>query len=258
MVLQDMTALKEAERLKDDFIGIAAHELRNPMAALRGYAQMLVRQTSAGTSDDLRAEAVEAIDQATLRLVELTDDLLDVTRLQGGRLALHTEPTDLAALARRVAKRLQITTELHRIVVDADPDFVVAAIDPQRTEQVLTNLLNNAIKYSPDGGEVQVCAREDAAAGTAEVEVRDQGIGIPGEQQARIFGRFARADNARDRGITGTGLGLFLSRELVERQGGRIWFESSEGHGTTFFVSLPLAEPEGEEDVPAQESTSAR
>jgi two-component system phosphate regulon sensor histidine kinase PhoR len=269
VVLQDVRALKEAERLKDDFIGIAAHELRNPMAALRGYAQMLARQTNAGTSaeagvgaseasDELRAEALEAIEQATLRLVELTDDLLDVTRLQGGRLELHPEPTDLAALARHVAKRLQITTEQHRIMVDADPEYVVAAIDAQRTEQVLTNLLNNAIKYSPDGGDVHVCVREDATAGTAEVEVRDLGIGIPAEQQARIFGRFARADNARDRGITGTGLGLYLSRELVERQGGRIWFESAEGHGTTFHVSLPLAQREDEDNVPAAEVTRTR
>jgi two-component system, OmpR family, phosphate regulon sensor histidine kinase PhoR len=257
VVLQDVTALKEAERLKDDFIAIAAHELRNPMAVLQGYAQMLVRQTGAGASDDLRAEAVEAIDQATLRLVVLTDDLLDVTRLQGGRLTLHMEPADLAALARRVAKRIQITSEHHRIVVDADPEYVVAAIDLQRTEQVLTNLLNNAIKYSPDGGEVRVCVREAAAAGIAEVEVRDQGIGIPAEQQARIFGRFARADNAKDRGITGTGLGLFLSRELVERQGGRIWFESAEGHGTTFYVSLLLAQSEDGEGVPAGPGTGA-
>ena len=258
VVLQDVTALKEAERLKDDFIGIAAHELRNPMAALRGYAQLLARQQAlvaptagnGAAEDDVRAEAVEAIDQATLRLVELTDDLLDVTRLQGGRLELHVEPADLAGLARRVARRMGVTTDRHRIKVDADPEFVVAAIDPKRIEQVLTNLVNNGVKYSPDGGEVCLRVREDQSAGAAEVAVIDQGIGIPADQRARIFGRFARADNARERGITGTGLGLYLSRELVERQGGRIWFESQEGHGTTFHVSLPLAAVDDESDAP--------
>jgi signal transduction histidine kinase len=105
---------------------------------------------------------------------------------------------------------------------------------------VLGNLLTNAVKYSPGGGAIEVGVRADREAGMAELCVRDHGIGIPAQQHSRIFGRFARADNARDRGITGTGLGLYLSRELVERHGGRIWFESVEGQGSTFFVAVPL------------------
>lgn len=244
VVLQDVTALKEAEQLKDEFIAIAAHELKTPMTALKGYANMLTRTPATGEAAPLEAwqvEALDTIDQATTRLVELTDDLLDVARMQSGRLDLHLEPYDLGALARRVAKRLQVMAERHTLTVESNEDYVVALIDVSRMEQVLTNLVNNAIKYSPDGGAVTIGLREDAEHYTAEICVRDSGIGIPVKQQAIIFGRFARAENARELGIKGTGLGLYLCRELVERQGGRIWFESVEGSGSTFYITVPLA-----------------
>ena len=243
VVLQDVTALKETERLKDEFIGVAAHELRTPLAALKGFVEMLSVQTARGKGRPLDAwqqEALDAIDQATARLVDLIDDLLDVTRLQGGRLRLRLEPHDLVALVRRVVRRLAVTDERHHIEVVAETEYVVACIDPPRVEQIISNLLLNAIKYSPEGGRVTIAVRADTPDGEAVISVRDQGIGIPPAQQALIFGRFIRADNARDRGIAGTGLGLYLCRELVERHGGRIWFDSTEGQGSTFFVALPL------------------
>ncbi len=281
VVLQDVTALKEAERVKDEFITIAAHELKTPMAAVKGYTDMLRRRsaaaggsstaegeegaavtgaagateaaeaagateaTEAGATAALAAwqlDALETIDQATGRLVELTDDLLDVARLQAGRVELHIEPHDLLALARRVAKRLQFSTERHMITVESDAEYVVALLDVRRVEQVVGNLLSNAIKYSPEGGLIMVMVREDAARGEAVLTVRDPGIGIPADQQGRLFARFARAENARTAGIGGTGLGLYLSRELIERHGGRIWFESAgAGAGSTFSIALPLA-----------------
>ena len=256
VVLQDVSALKEAERLKDEFIAIAAHELRTPMTAIRGYATMLLRHSqrqeqamasgaalSTTRADDIQREALETIDQATSRLAELTDDLLDVARLQAGRLDLHREPQDLVALVRRVIKRTQITTQRHHIELRDAPETVVVDLDIRRFEQVLGNLLNNAIKYSPDGGPVELIIREVSDGDThpsALLTIADRGIGIPADQQSRLFGRFARAANAQERGITGTGLGLYLCRELVERHEGRIWFESAEGVGTTFFISLPL------------------
>ena len=250
VVHQDVTALKEAERLKDEFIGIAAHELRSPLAVIKGFAQMLIIQTARGKGPPLaewQMEAVQDIDQATTRLVELTEDLLDVTRLQAGRLALHAEPTDLVALTRRVVTRLQVTTQRHSLAIDADQEYLVAEVDPRRIEQVLGNLVNNAIKYSPEGGCIDITLREDRQAQSAVLCVADQGIGIPAQQQARIFSRFVRADNARERAIGGTGLGLYLCRELVERHHGRIWFASTEGQGSTFFVSLPLTSPPPEQ-----------
>lgn len=247
VVHQDVTALKEAERLKDEFIGIAAHELRTPLAVLKGFVQTLLVQTARGRGAQLadwQMEAIQDIDQATARLVELTEDLLDVTRLQAGRLSLHLEPADLVALTRRVVSRLQVTSERHPITVRSEPEYVVASVDVHRFEQVLTNIINNAVKYSPEGGKIDILVCADLKTRSAILSVQDHGIGIPASQQARIFGRFTRADNARAREIGGTGLGLYLSRELVERQGGRIWFESIENQGSTFFISLPLLSEE--------------
>ncbi len=242
VVQQDVTALKEAERLKDEFIAIAAHELRNPLAAVKGYAQMLLLQTARGKGPLLaewQQEAIEVIDRSTLRLVDLTGDLLDVTRLQAGGLTLHLEPTDLVALVRRIVRRLQVTTEQHSFSIATLLDYLVVPVDPGRLEQVLSNLIGNAIKYSPGGGPIEVTIGEDVQGNEVLLSIRDGGIGIPQQEQAHIFARFARASNARSHGIGGTGLGLYLCRELVELHGGRIWFESSEGHGSTFFIALP-------------------
>ena len=240
---QSVSALKEAEALKDEFIGIAAHELRNPLAVLQGFTQLLLAQSTRESSVPLtveQQESLEGIHQAARRLGELTDDLLDVTRLQAGRLELHREPTDLVTLVKRVVKRFQMTAKQHRCIVEAHADVLVVSIDIQRVEQVISNILNNAVKYSPYGDRVQITLWEDQGNNSAVVSVQDDGIGIPAQQQIRIFGRFVRADNAYAHGIHGTGLGLYLSRELIERHSGRIWFESLEGKGTTFFISIPL------------------
>ncbi|MGB8347742.1 MAG: HAMP domain-containing sensor histidine kinase [Ktedonobacteraceae bacterium] len=242
-LFSERQAHAKAERLKDEFISIATHELRNPMAVLKGFTHMLIVQSESGEGiplDDWQKEALQDIDQATTRLVELTDDLLDVTRLQTGQLAFHQKPIDLVSLTRRSIARLQNTTERHHITLTTGEEPIISHIDQQRIEQVLTNIINNAIKYSPAGGAIKVTLRAFAQEQLVQLSVQDHGIGIPAEQQSRIFGRFMRADNARAYGIRGTGLGLFLCRELLERQNGRIWFESREGEGSTFSFSLPL------------------
>ncbi|TMF47457.1 MAG: HAMP domain-containing histidine kinase, partial [Chloroflexi bacterium] len=210
-VHQDVTALKEAEYLKDEFLGIVAHELRTPLAALRGFADMLLVQTARRRGPklaDWQQEALEEIELAVKRLVDLTEELLDVTRLQAGRLLLQRAPTNVVTLARRIATFLQQTTTRHQIEVHTEHASLVADVDPGRVEQVLTNLIGNAIKYSPQGGLVTVTLWEEAATGVVKISVQDHGIGIPGSQQAQIFGRFTRADNAQAWGISGTGLGL--------------------------------------------------
>lgn len=243
VVHQDVSALKEAEYLKDEFIGVAAHELRNPLAVLKGFAEMLVYQTARGKGTKLAAwqrEALEEIDEATSRLDKLTEDLLDVTRLQAGRLVLSRSPTDLVALVRRMMTQRQMTTRQHVFSLDTEHTSLEVEVDRTRIEQVLTNVLSNAIKYSPQGGPIELTLREEIEPHEVLLSIRDRGIGIPAGQQSRIFGRFVRAENARTSEITGTGLGLYLSRELVERHGGRLWFESTEGKGSTFFMTFPL------------------
>ncbi|HEX9135231.1 MAG TPA: PAS domain-containing sensor histidine kinase, partial [Ktedonobacteraceae bacterium] len=243
VIHQDVSALREAEYLKDEFIGVAAHELRNPLTVLKGFAEMLVFQTERGKGPKLatwQREALEEIDEATTRLDKLTEDLLDVTRLQAGRLVLARKPTDMVALTRHMVTQRQMTSRQHAFSLDTEHTSLTVEVDRGRIEQVLSNLLSNAIKYSPQGGPIELTIREEIEPHVAFLSVRDQGIGIPLRQQPRIFGRFVRAENARAAEITGTGLGLYLSRELVERHGGRLWFESAEGVGSTFFMTLPL------------------
>ena len=252
---QDVTALKEAEYLKDEFVGIVAHELRTPLAALKGFADMLLVQTARGRGVALaewQQEALEEIELATTRLVKLTEELLDVTHLQAGRLHLQRTPTNMVPLAQRVVTLLQQTTTRHRLEVRTTQPELLADIDPGRIEQVLTNLIGNAIKYSPQGGPVTITIWEETAARIVGISVQDRGIGIPRRQHAQIFGRFMRADNAQAWGISGTGLGLYICRELVERHGGQLWFESEEDAGSTFFVTLPLVSaPQGDHEVPS-------
>ncbi len=243
VVHQDVTALKEAEQLKDEFIALAAHELRAPLAVLRGSTQMLLVQTARGKGPALaewQTEALQGIDQATTRMIELTEDLLDVTRLQAGRLELHKDIINLVPLLQRLIARLGMTAGQHQLSLYSEREQCIVNVDQHRIEQVFTNLIGNAIKYSPHGGPVEVLLRQDEQEHSVVISIRDYGIGIPVQQQARIFGRFARADNAAAHGIGGTGLGLYLCHELVERHGGQIWFESEEGKGSTFFVRLPL------------------
>lgn len=268
VIQQDVRSLKEIEYVKDEFIGLAAHELRGPIAALKVAVGTLLFQSQQKHNAPLmewQHEMLQELDLATDRLTSLTDDLLDVTRVQAGQMRLNQRPSDIVSLVRRVAQRAQTSSSLHQIDVAIVPfgrkgrrepqsqsdatRKVMVNIDPSRIDQVLTNLVMNAIKYSPEGGPIQIMlALPNARAGQGanpgsqflEIQVRDQGIGIPTHQHSLIFGRFMRADNARIAGITGTGLGLYLCRELIQRHDGQIWFESAEGAGTTFFVTLPF------------------
>jgi len=240
---QDMTSIKEAEYLKDEFLGIVAHELRTPLAVLKGFADMLQVQTERTRGPaltDWQKEALDEIKVGSTRLVKLTEDLLDVTRLQARRLILHRVPTNMVPFTQRVAMLLQRTTIRYKLEVHTTQPVLLAAIDPGRIEQILTNLIGNAIKYSPQGGSVTIALWEETATHMLGISVQDRGIGIPQHQHQQIFGRFMRADNTQAWGISGTGLGLYICHELAELHEGHLWFESEEGTGSTFFLTLPL------------------
>lgn len=243
VVYRDVSALKEAEALKDEFLSLATHELRTPVTVLAGYADLLLRDAARGKGhglDEQQQHKVRAMKEATQHLAKLTEDVLDVTRLQAGRFSLQREPTEVIALTRQLIEQLQTTTHHHTLALHAACAVLWVSADACRLEQILSNLLTNAIKYSPAGGPIEVNIWQDEQACAAHFSIRDQGMGIPYEQQARLFGRFVRADNVQAARIGGTGLGLYLCRELVERHGGRIWFQSEEHVGSTFFFTLPL------------------
>lgn len=247
VVMQDITALKEAERLKDEFVALVSHELKNPLTSIKGYTQLLRAQLEARDGASLSEQeqlCLNVVEEEADRLAALASDVIDVSRLQSGRLVLRIDELDLVALARQVVERLQITTKEHVLNLTADQASIWLRGDRNRLEQVLLNLIGNAIKYTPQGGQIDISVTQLKDEPCAQVRIHDQGIGIPREQQARLFARFSRASNASAHGITGTGLGLFLCRELIERHGGRIWLESEEGKGSTFSFMLPFTPPD--------------
>lgn len=227
---------RQAHENLQNFLAMAAHDLRNPISGIIGYAQLLQRKNASPT---MRARAASAIERSALVMNRLIQDLVDAGQAGSGGFPLHPEPTDLAALVRGVAQSLGQTSSEHRILVTA-PDRLVGHWDPDRLGQVLTNQIGNAIKYSPDGGGVDVKVRQDGDA--AIVTVADRGIGIDGDDIHRHFRPFSRLSNGAM--LSGTGLGLFISHGIVEAHGGRISVESQgPGTGTTFTTVLPLRGP---------------
>ena len=236
MVFTEITPLKELDRAKDEFISVAAHELRTPLTSLKGHAQMLLRRAMQARwhSDDQKS--LKTIDDQVDRLNDLIGRLLDVSRIRLGRLQIHPAPTDIVALAREVVEDMQVTTPVHQLVLEADQPEIIGNWDPAALRQVLTNLIDNAIKYTP-GGPIEVRIRRQD--GEVVVSVTDHGPGIPPERRARLFEAFtAGPEEARRAG--GLGLGLYISRGIIQAHRGRIWVESELGVGSTFYFSLPL------------------
>jgi len=236
--LRNISAYREAETLKDTFISIVSHELKTPVAIIRGYAETLSRP-EAQQNPELVQEMLEGILEESDRLTHLVDDLLDASRLRANGLPLEeVEEVHLPGLARRVQARYQPQSTRHTIEVDFPPDFPLIRGSAARLEQVLNNLVSNALKYSPNGGTIRLRGEYDAQG--VLLSVSDEGIGIPPEEQERIFERFYRVTGPQTRAIAGTGLGLYLTRAIVQAHGGRIWVESRPGQGATFYVRLPF------------------
>jgi signal transduction histidine kinase len=230
---------EEALRLRDEFVTIAAHELKTPLTSLMGRAQLAVQR--AQRAQKLDREQIEALMQSVVtqseKLSRLVSQLLDVSRLKGGKLSIDRQPTDLVKLLHESVYSVHVGHNGHNLTVAA-PDRMVAEIDPIRIEQVIINLLNNAVKYSPNESEIQIGLTWPDQ-NTIELAVHDQGPGIPVAERERIFDRFYQGDRQRLTG--GMGLGLFVCREIVELHGGEIVAEFPEGGGTRFVVRLPVS-----------------
>jgi PAS domain S-box-containing protein len=247
---RDVTRERQVDRMQSEFVALVSHELRTPLTSIKGYVDLLL----AGDVGELEAEQREflaVVRHNADRLAALIGDLLDVARIEAGQLALRPTALDIARVIREVAAsfRPQVARKRQRLVVRAPGGLPAVWGDSERVTQILTNLVSNAHKYTPEGGQITVVA---AAAGDGiRLEVRDTGVGLSPEEQARLFTRFYRAQNRATQEAGGTGLGLAITRALVEAHGGRIAVESSPGRGATFRLTLPTAPAGGEAPPPA-------
>ncbi|HEX9115753.1 MAG TPA: ATP-binding protein [Anaerolineae bacterium] len=236
----DITRFREAEEMKSTFVSVVSHELKTPVALIKGYADTLAREDAQWDANTAR-ESLQIIGEEADRLNDLINNLLDASRIQAGAFKIERAELCLPVLAERVVDNFRTQTDNHRFVLDFPKDYPDVLGDEERLRQVFNNLIGNAIKYSPRGGEIRVGGWADRDWAT--VYVADQGIGIPAEDQANLFQRFYRVDSGLRRATQGTGLGLYLCRSIIEAHGGRIWLRSEPGKGTTMFFSLPLANP---------------
>ncbi len=239
--VRDMTRLREAEELKQTLLSVISHELKTPVSIIKGYAGTLARE-DANWDEATLADGLAVIEEEADRLDKLITNLLEASRLQAGAIELRMGFVDLVALAETAVEGLQATTEKHTLTLNFPPTYPHIQGDLERLREVLTNLIGNAIKYSPDGGTIEVGGQLGPDQ-TIQFYVRDEGIGIPPAEQERIFERFHRVDNRLARQAPGTGLGLFLVRAVVQAHNGKVWVESSPGQGSTFWVELPIGLP---------------
>lgn len=249
-VERDITKEREIDRAKSEFVSLASHQLRTPLSAINWYSEMLLAG-DAGTLAEDQKKYVEAISEGNKRMVDLVNALLNVSRIDLGTFIVEPEPADVAALLRSVVEEQQPAVHEHhiRLSVNINPDTLTMDVDTKLLRIVFQNLLSNALKYTPTDGTVditlevkqngEVFGNRTLIGDSLCFTIRDSGYGIPVDQQDKIFTKLFRADNVRAKDTTGTGLGLYLIKSILDHSGGSVWFESEENKGTTFHFTLP-------------------
>lgn len=238
IVLRDMTDEANMDRAKSEIISIASHQLRTPLTAIRWYVTSLLRDEE-DLSPAQHIEYLQRVHDANQHMIRLVDDLLNVSRIDLGTLALQPRPIDLLKTIETVLKELAVEIagkKLH-IAETSNNHMQPVVVDPNSLHIIVQNLVSNAVKYSLEHGHVSITIQQQAE--NALLQISDEGVGIPADQQAKVFSKLFRASNAQRVAVDGSGLGLYVTKAMVERAGGQIWFESIEGKGSTFYVTLP-------------------
>ena len=235
------TELRRLDGMKSTFVSIAAHELNSPLTSIRGFVEVLLDEEADPLTDKQRAY-LRIVQRAAHHLMNITCNLLDVARIEVGRVALSLQPTELPALVENLVVEFapQLQAKAQRLTVHVSPDLPPALCDETRAAQIVGNLLSNANKYTLQGGLITINLALADEEGFLQLSVADNGVGISAEDQAKLFRRFFRAESAKLAETDGVGLGLYITRSLVELHGGRIWFETELGEGSTFHVTFPI------------------
>ncbi len=257
LVFRDMTASRELDRLrrldtmKSEFVANVSHELKTPLTSIKAYTEALLDLAGEGQMRDF----LKVIDEESDRLLYLINDLLNVSRIQSGKMKMHFTLTPPREIVDEILSISKVNSPKHTLALEIADGLPSILLDKEKMKEVMINLVSNAIKYSPDGGRVRVALRLEE--GNLRIEVQDQGLGIPAEHQAKLFQAFYRVDNSATALIPGTGLGLVIVKAIVEHHGGRIWFESEVGKGTTFHLLIPVRREIGAQQKGSQMGSMA-
>src|SRR5204863_1150574 len=238
LVEQQRRAVEQLEKLnsaKSNFVSIVSHEFRTPLTGIQGFSELMRDEDLTVTE---MKEYAGDINKDAQRLNRMITEMLDLDRMESGQMTLNRERTDINAVVTDAAERLGPNAARHPIQLNLDPDLPLVEIDTDKVKQVLLNLLSNAVKYSPDGGPIAITTRVEGE--MVHVFVRDSGMGIPPDSLEKVFERYSRLESGATRYIQGTGLGLPISRQIIEMHGGRAWVESTLGEGSVFQFTLPL------------------
>jgi signal transduction histidine kinase len=237
VLIRDVTEERDLERRRDTFVSVASHELRTPMTTILGFTELLLDDVPEGD----QRRWLEHVHEDSLRLTSILDDMLDVSRIQSGRVKMTIERVDVPEVINDVIAGIGSTTSIHEFDVAVSPDLPKALTDQAKTTQIVLNLVSNAIKYSPEGGLITVSVGPTPDGRDVIVGVTDQGLGIPPEEIDRVFDTFYRVKNEQTYEIRGTGLGLYIVKSLIEGIGGTLSVESEVGVGSTFSFTMPVS-----------------